>query len=104
MAADAIKDAIEIMEDLASELHHQVHVRGCRCGLAIRKLQHASGYLRQIHWAGMNPGACQRKDSGVDVTTETCGKTTITHMAVASHYGNITCPTCRKAAWRAGVR
>ena len=87
----AISAAEEILGDLIYELSHQVHVPGCKCELAIRKLQHARDYLRPIHWVGMPVGECLRKDSGMDLTTEISGQATII-------YGNITCPMCRKAA------
>ena len=101
--AGSVDAAVEILSTLAFDLHHAVHVPKCRCGLAIRKLQHAMAYLRPVHWDGIR-GECARKDSLVDERTETCGHTTVTHAAVASHYGNITCLRCRKAAWKAGVR
>jgi hypothetical protein len=97
-------DPVEIMQDLMYEVHHHVHVPRCKCQLATRKLRAACAYLRPIHWAGMKDGECSRKDSGVDITTEKSGPATITHLAIASHYGNITCLACRKAAWKAGIR
>lgn len=103
----AIDEAVQIMEDLTHELHHQVHVPGCRCEYGVRKLRHAMAHLRAIHWAGCQNGVgqCARLDSGVDTRVVTCSTgTTLTSSSVASHYGNITCPVCRKIAWAAGVR
>lgn len=101
----AIDDAAEIMADLTHELHHQVHAPECRCEYGIRKLLNAVAYLRATHWAGMPAGLCARMDSGVDVREVRCTTgATVTQLSVASHYGNITCPLCRKAAWVAGVR
>lgn len=57
-----------------------------------------------VHWASSKVGVCLRKDSGRDVTTEHSGQATITHLGVASHYGNITCLRCRRVAWKAWVR
>lgn len=96
--------AVKILGDLVDALHHQVHVPGCKCRTAIRKLRHAMAHLLAVHWAGMKPGGCTRKDSGVDVVTTTYATGAIAYVAVASHYGNITCLVCRKAAWKAGVR
>ena len=76
---DGLTDAVEILGDLVHELHHQVHVPGCKCRTAIRKLRHAMGYLQPVHWAGMKPGDCARKDAGTDVRTVACGEATITH-------------------------
>lgn len=38
-------EAIEIIGDLIYELHHQVHVPGCKCQSAIRKLVRAQAHL-----------------------------------------------------------
>jgi hypothetical protein len=43
---------------------------------------------------------CERKLQNKDVRVQG----NVTFMAVASHYGNITCLACREEAWDNGVR
>lgn len=51
-----------------------------------------------VHWARTPRGSCSRKDSGIDIVRippSRPGGATITHLAVAHHPENITCPICR---------
>lgn len=80
-----------------------------RCRKVIRFLQEQWDLIpRPVHWASAEPGGCPRKDSGQDKRTTTyptsAGPGTITDMAEAIHYGNVTCARCRRLHNRANSR